>query len=407
MIDQAVNFFNSLVVTAPIPASSGTTMVLAGGDCYYIYSKLGSGLDLVVAPVGTAPSRSNAEIVTVTAIPNTTIASGSNAASLPQSTVNVADCSGFPTSGTCTVVTATGPQTVAYTGKTSTTALTGCTGGTGAMSTGGAIVSDQVTITRASQITAARTILAGDAVTLDFTARSRDQLANAITIQMGVTIPGGKFVNAYKAIVSGDNDVYTVPTGKKAIWHELFTTSTAATYHEIKVSGTYYPMISSGVQGTGNSSTLLVVLNAGESASLNANATNGFAYFSLIEFDATIPIRRYMFTSLTTGDNTIYTCPALSSARIFSSAIQTTNNGQFLYVNNTIGSRTTVMHIVPSGQTPGTGYIMAASSSKGAGTWNSISTFALHMGAGDFINLNIDSGVTQQYGWVNVIEIPN
>lgn len=66
----------------------------------------------------------------------TTIASGSNGASLPQATINVASATNFTASGTILVTTAAGVQTVTYTGKTGTS-FTGCSGGTGAMSTGG------------------------------------------------------------------------------------------------------------------------------------------------------------------------------------------------------------------------------------------------------------------------------
>ncbi len=71
---------------------------------------------------------------------STTIAAGSNGASLPQSTINVVSTVGFATSqsGTILVTTGAGAQTVTYTGTTSTT-FTGCSGGTGAMSTGGAV----------------------------------------------------------------------------------------------------------------------------------------------------------------------------------------------------------------------------------------------------------------------------
>lgn len=69
---------------------------------------------------------------------STTIAAGSNGQSLPQSTINVASTTGFPTSGTIFITSSAGQQTVTYTGTTSTT-FTGCTGGTGTLSTGGAI----------------------------------------------------------------------------------------------------------------------------------------------------------------------------------------------------------------------------------------------------------------------------
>ena len=69
---------------------------------------------------------------------NTTIASGSNGQSLPQSTINVVSTTGFPTSGTIFVTTSTGSFAVTYT-NTNATQFTGCSGGSGTMSTGGAV----------------------------------------------------------------------------------------------------------------------------------------------------------------------------------------------------------------------------------------------------------------------------
>lgn len=69
----------------------------------------------------------------------TTITASSNGAALPQATINVASTTGFPASGTILVNTSAGQQTVNYTGTTATT-FTGCTGGTGTMVTGGTII---------------------------------------------------------------------------------------------------------------------------------------------------------------------------------------------------------------------------------------------------------------------------
>lgn len=78
---------------------------------------------------------------------NTTIASGSNGASLPQATIHVADTTALSeddftnpnvTIDNLKVTTVAGVQTVTCTGKTDTS-FTGCSGGTGAMSTGGAV----------------------------------------------------------------------------------------------------------------------------------------------------------------------------------------------------------------------------------------------------------------------------
>jgi hypothetical protein len=60
----------------------------------------------------------------------TYITEGSNAVTLPQATINVADASGFPSGSFSAIINApAGPQYLACTGKTSTT-LTGCSGGT-------------------------------------------------------------------------------------------------------------------------------------------------------------------------------------------------------------------------------------------------------------------------------------
>ena len=68
----------------------------------------------------------------------TTIAAGSNLATLPQGTIYVASTVNMLASGTALVTTDAGVQSVAYTGITATT-LTGCTGGTGLMHTGGLV----------------------------------------------------------------------------------------------------------------------------------------------------------------------------------------------------------------------------------------------------------------------------
>lgn len=88
----------------------------------------------------------------------TTIAVASNGQSLPQTTINVASTTGFPTSGTMFVVTSGGTQTVTYTGTTATT-FTGCTGGSGTMSTGGAVTAASVLVASTTGFPASGSIL--------------------------------------------------------------------------------------------------------------------------------------------------------------------------------------------------------------------------------------------------------
>lgn len=73
---------------------------------------------------------------------STTIAAGSNGASLPQGTINVASTTGFDSSGDIFVKSDAGIQTITYTGTTGTT-FTGCTGGTGTLATGNSVTQSQ------------------------------------------------------------------------------------------------------------------------------------------------------------------------------------------------------------------------------------------------------------------------
>jgi hypothetical protein len=81
------------------------------------------------------------------AITTTTVAAGSNGASLPQSTISLASTTGFPTSGTSFIPASqsSGPQagqivvqSITYTGISGNN-LTGCTGGAGVLFTGGIV----------------------------------------------------------------------------------------------------------------------------------------------------------------------------------------------------------------------------------------------------------------------------
>lgn len=70
----------------------------------------------------------------------TTIAAGSNGQTLPQTTINVASTTGFPSSGYIYVTTSNGFQVVNYTNTSGGNQFTGCSGGTGTMITGDAVV---------------------------------------------------------------------------------------------------------------------------------------------------------------------------------------------------------------------------------------------------------------------------
>jgi hypothetical protein len=65
MVDAIKNFAYSTVATAPSPATSGTSLVVATGQGSYFPA---APFDATIWPSGTQPSNTNAEIVRVTAV---------------------------------------------------------------------------------------------------------------------------------------------------------------------------------------------------------------------------------------------------------------------------------------------------------------------------------------------------
>lgn len=128
---QTINY-TGVTATSFTGCTGGTGAILGG-------SPIVAGVATTIAAGSNGLSLPQATInVATTNTASTTIAAGSNNARLPQATINVVSTTGFPTSGIIFVTTSVGVQTVAYTGTTATT-FTGCTGGTGLMTTGGAV----------------------------------------------------------------------------------------------------------------------------------------------------------------------------------------------------------------------------------------------------------------------------
>ncbi len=129
----------------PTPTISGVTIqnceicdtgVLGEIPVSFFGSILGNTLTLTAPPLlpvvaGEVISVSGANIATVTQAPaNGTLSVGTQV--LPTATFNVLSTAGFPTTGTLVVNSNTGPQTLTYTGVTSTS-FTGVSGGTGSV----------------------------------------------------------------------------------------------------------------------------------------------------------------------------------------------------------------------------------------------------------------------------------
>lgn len=130
---QGHNTVNQIAQTTTVSTATTTKLITLVGRTHKVVSTTTSPYSVLatdeIVSVGTISTQS------------TTIAAGSNGASLPQTIINVASTTGFPTNGFILVVTANGPQIVQYTNVSGGTQFTGCTGGTGLMTTGNAVTS--------------------------------------------------------------------------------------------------------------------------------------------------------------------------------------------------------------------------------------------------------------------------
>jgi hypothetical protein len=129
----------TLTVTMPTsaPPAPGplSALVLVDGVASTGFTQVATVVAGVASPATSVITVSAPSITLGSA---TTITAASNKVNLPQGTINVVSTATFPSSGTISVKTSTGVQTVTYTGIT-LTSFTGCVGGTGTMSTGGAV----------------------------------------------------------------------------------------------------------------------------------------------------------------------------------------------------------------------------------------------------------------------------
>lgn len=220
-------------------------------------------------------------------------------------------------------------------------------------------------------------------------------------------------------VAVGDNDLYTVPVGKRAYVGQVTLyngggVGTITRFLQVKVAGTYYRVSSSGTTATGVATNIALglVLEPGDILSLNtsvANGMNGIA--EVVEYDARSPLISARLLGLSTGDNTLYTCPAGFTAYVQRAGNapgvgQSAAGNLIAVVADAGGTRAFFYHIVPSGQAVGTTFRMSVTVSPTASAASGIAGPGFGLGAGDFININVDTGAATEVAWVNVIQEP-
>lgn len=234
-----------------------------------------------------------------------------------------------------------------------------------------------------------------------------------------VSFPAANVKNA----VSGNNDLYTVPSGRKAVVLDyLATNNTGGTiqhYPQIKISGNYYrigatqsdnPATLGHNYGMSGSRSAPILLNAGESFAVNASAVDLAIWAMIIEFDDSSLLARADLRTWSAGNNILFTVPAGKTVAMgfpgLTSANQPAQNiTGVLYFNNTGSSRTiSAIYFVKSGDSPGVQNQVAAPGSIGDKTVFS-KNFPCNLEAGSTVVIALDSAAAGSFAWVNYIAL--
>jgi hypothetical protein len=232
-----------------------------------------------------------------------------------------------------------------------------------------------------------------------------------------IILPNPLFVSTLNAshIASGDLDIYTPPSGRKALFYEVRfyndSASPVTAYTELKIGGSYYPLSSlAGSIGANNvlvaPSTNPFILDSTVTMAVNvATGSVVNVWPMIIEFDANAPIRSVWLTALPNNtDATVYTVPAGKKAVLLNSTLSIAGTGGLNFMNTSGSNKTIHWNIVPSGGSPATTNL---ATQVGTSVTNNMSSLGspLVIGAGDFISINDSANTATQIAWVNVLEM--
>lgn len=225
--------------------------------------------------------------------------------------------------------------------------------------------------------------------------------------------PNPTYPQILATVNTGDTDLYTVPSGRRALTmasYRVFNPSAGSIlpYIEMKVGGVYYRLGAQPTVGSGGANAVSpvasMVLEAGESLSINTTTTNGLEISgNVIEIDATSPITRALVTSFTNGDNTLYTVPTGKRAFLLGSVNAGVPTLAAVSTAIAAGANTNVSvytYMTPSGgsqrkqEVAGTVGVQPSSRVMGP----------LILSAGDVLGLNVVTGASLNFAYALLIE---
>lgn len=234
-----------------------------------------------------------------------------------------------------------------------------------------------------------------------------------ITSILGLPLSGLQYIHvAGKNLSTGDNDLYTVPAGRKAMVISSCRMYQASggnilSYLEVKSSGVYYPITASlsFSTGTGAGNTVVCssfVFEAGESIAVNVATNNGLnIVMSVIEFDASVPLQTARSFNLSNGNNTLLT---VTTGKSVAFPLSLGGSASSLEVVNFSGGAVNCFfYSVNSGSSADATNKFAPASSCANLTQTAFTHGGLN--SGDALVVNTDSGTAGQHAYVTYFEI--
>lgn len=229
----------------------------------------------------------------------------------------------------------------------------------------------------------------------------------------GIPLTGVKYPAAYNmSINTGDTDVYTVPANKRAAvftWAVINNSGVGniLVFPQVKISGVYYRLgyaTQTIANGSTSANSILYVAEAGEILSFNTTTNNGLAaWYKVVEFDNTCALSSPKLTSLSAGDNALYTVTSGKTGLVMNSTtfISSTATTTLWYVNMSGVNRTVFPKLTPSGGSATQVNASQVVSDKQATFFNVPTSLA----SGDALIINTDAATATQWTWTTVMEI--
>ena len=234
----------------------------------------------------------------------------------------------------------------------------------------------------------------------------------------GIALPGAVYGSGFVGNAgSGNVDVYTAPTGRRAlVMARTFRNeagSATTIYAQLKSGGVYYRLETNVSVSAGNHDHEVefpsIILEPGESIAVNTTQAGMNVWFKIVEFDARIPVYSAKLLALPNASplyNTVYTVPTGFSALVLDDALDPNLfTGALLIVNTSGAARTYTWYVVPSGGSPASTNRISASGFSVSNNTRLVTDAALTLAAGTTIQLQTSATTATQIAWVNVSEM--